>query len=134
MNLTNKAVFNKDLKLIDVSCADVAMKEILVDINLNSRAVKYQKIKLSKFRLIEIVKITKRLKILAQIITKQLDSIDVIKQILNTFIKICLRELFNIFLELFKQIFRSIIDEGIKTISKKNHCTIKKHKRKESAY
>ena len=33
MNLTNKIVFNKDLKSIDVLSADVRIKEIFVDIN-----------------------------------------------------------------------------------------------------
>ena len=43
MNLTNKVVFNKDSKSIAVPRADIAMKEIFVDINLNSRVVKYKK-------------------------------------------------------------------------------------------
>ena len=38
---------------------------------------------------------------------------------MNTFIETRFRELFNISHELFKQMFRSIIDEEIKTISKK---------------
>ena len=133
VNLTNKVVFSKDLKSIDVSRADVAMKKIFVNINSDSRAVKYKKIKLIRFNSIEVVEITKRFKKLAQIIKEQLNSIDVIKQILNTFIEIRLRELFDIFFELFKQMFRSIIDEEIEIILKKNHCTIKRHKRKESA-
>ena len=118
MNLTNKVVFNKNLKFIDVSRADVAMKEIFIDINLNSRTVKYKKTKLIRFNSVEVVEITKRLKKLTQIIKEQLNSVDVIKQILNTFIEICLRELFNISFELFRQMFRSIIDEKIETISK----------------
>ena len=118
VNLTNKVVFNKNSKLTDVFCADVAMKKIFVDINLNLRAVKYKKIKLIKFSSVGAVEITKRFKKLAQIIKKQSDSIDVIKQILNTFIEIRLRELLDIFFKLFRQMFRSIIDEEIKTISK----------------
>ena len=55
------------------------MKKIFVDINLNSRAVKYKKTKLIKFNSVEVVKITKRFKKLAQIIKKQSDSINVIK-------------------------------------------------------
>ena len=102
MNLTNKVVFNKDLKFTDVSRADVAMKKILVDINSDSRTVKYKKIKLIKFSSAEVVEITKKLKKLTQIIKKQFNSIDVIKQILNTFIEIRLRELLNISFELFK--------------------------------
>ena len=68
MNLTNKVVFSKDSKSTDVLCANVAMKEIFVDINLDSRTVKYKKTKLIKFSSAEVVKITKRLKKLAQII------------------------------------------------------------------
>ena len=119
MNLTNKIVFNKDLKFINILRADVAMKKILVNINLNSQAVKYKKIKVIKFSSIETVEITKKFKKLTQIIKEQSNSVDVIKQILNMFIEICFRELFNIFFELFRQMFRSIIDEEIKTILKK---------------
>ena len=43
VNLTNKIVFNKNSKLIDVFCADVAMKKIFVNINLNLQIVKYKK-------------------------------------------------------------------------------------------
>ena len=118
MNLTNKVVFSKDSKSTDVFCADVAMKKIFVDINLNSRAVKYKKTKLIRFSSVEVVEITKRFKKLAQIIKEQFDSVDVIKQILNTFIEIRLRELLDISFELFRQMFRSIIDEKIKAVSK----------------
>ena len=97
MNLTNKIIFNKKLKLIDVLCANVAMKKFFVDINSDSRAAKYKKIKLIKFSSIEVVKITKRFKKLTQIIKKQLNLIDIIKPILNTFIEISFRKLFNIF-------------------------------------
>ena len=117
--MTNKVVFNKDSKSTDVPRADVAIKEILVNINLDSRAVKYKKTKLIKFNLVEAVEITKKFKKLTQIIKEYSNSIDVIKQILNTFIEIRLHELLDIFLELFKQMFRSIIDEKIKAISKK---------------
>ena len=118
MNLTNKVVFNKDLKFIDVLHANIAMKKIFVDINLDLRAVKYKKIKLIKFNSVEVVKIMKKFKKRTQIIKEQSDSVDVIKQILNTFIEIRFRELLNIFLELFRQMFRSIIDKKIKTILK----------------
>ena len=94
------------------------MKKIFFDINSDSRAVKYKKTKLIRFSSVEVVEITKRLKKLTQIIKKQSNSIDVIKQILNTFIEIRFRELLDISFELFKQMFRSIIDEKIKTISK----------------
>ena len=70
MNLTNKVVFNKDLKFIDVLRTDVAMKKIFVDINLNSQTVKYKKLNLIKFNSVEAVEITKRLKKLTQIIKK----------------------------------------------------------------
>ena len=79
MNLINKVVFNKDSKSINVFRTDVARKKILVDINLNSRVVKYKKTKLIKFSSAEVVKITKRFKKLIQIIKKQSNSIDVIK-------------------------------------------------------
>ena len=94
------------------------MKKILVDINSDSRAAKYKKTKLIKFSLVEAVEITERFKKLTQIIKKQSNSVDVIKQILNTFIEIRLRELLKISFELFKQMFSNIIDEKIKTISK----------------
>ena len=116
MNLMNKVVFSKNLKFTDVLRADIVMKKIFVNINSDSRAVKYKKTKLIKFSSIEAVEITKKLKKLTQIIKKQSDSVDIIKQILNTFIEIRFHELFNIFLELFKQMFRSIIDEEIKMI------------------
>ena len=118
MNLTNKVVFNKDLKFIDVSRINVAIKKILVDINSNLQTVKYKKIKLIKFSSAEVVKIMKKLKKLTQIIKEQSNSVDIIKQILNTFIEIRFRELLNISFELFRQMFRSIIDEKIKTILK----------------
>ena len=78
----------------------------------------FYKTMIVKFSSVEVVEISKRFKKLTQIIKKQSDSIDVIKQILNTFIEIRLRELFDISFELFKQIFRSIIDEKIEMISK----------------
>ena len=115
----NKAIFSKNLKFIDVLRADVVIKKIFIDINSDLQTVKHKKTKLIRFSSVEVVEITKKLKKLTQIIKEQLNSVDVIKQILNTFIKIRLREMFNIFFELFKQMFRSIIDEEIKTILKK---------------
>ena len=94
------------------------MKKIFVDINSDSRTVKLKKTKLIEFNSVEVVEITKKFKKLTQIIKEYLNSINVIKQILNTFIEIRLRKLLNIFFELFKQMFRSIIDEKIKTILK----------------
>ena len=102
MNLANKVVFSKDSKPIDVLRANVTMKKISVDINSDSRTVKYKKTKLIKFSSIEAVEITERLKKLTQIIKKQSNSADVIKQILNTLIEIRLRELLNISFELFR--------------------------------
>ena len=131
MNLTNKVIFNKDSKFTDVLRANIVIKEILVDINSDSRAVKYKKIKLIRFNSIEVVGITKRLKKLTQIINEQSNSVDVIKQILNTFIEIRLRELLNISFEMFKQIFRSIIDEKIKTMSKEKRIIVQSKDIKE---
>ena len=119
VNLTNKVVFNKDSKFINLFYINVTMKKVLVDINSNLRIVKYKKTKLIRFSSIEIVETSKIFKKLAQIIKKQSNSINVIKQILNTFIEIRLCELFNIFFELFRQMFCSIIDKKIKMISKK---------------
>ena len=65
MNLTNKAVFGKNSKSIDISRANIAMKKIFVDINLDLQAVKYKKIKLIKFNSVEVVEITKKFKKLA---------------------------------------------------------------------
>ena len=70
INLINKIIFSKDLKFINISCANVAMKEILVNINLNLQAVKYKKTKLIKFNSVEAVEITKKFKKLIQIIKK----------------------------------------------------------------
>ena len=119
MILTNKIIFSKDLKFINVLRANVAMKKIFVDINSGSRVVKYKKIKLIKFSSVEVVEISKRLKKLTQIIKEQSNSVDIIKQILNTFIEIRLCKLFKISFELFRQMFCSIIDEKIKKILKK---------------
>ena len=68
MNLTNQVVFNKDLKSIDVLRADITMKEIFVNINLNSRVIKYKKTKSIKFSSVEVVEITKKFKKLTLII------------------------------------------------------------------
>ena len=70
MNLTNKVVFNKNLKSTDVLRANIAMKEIFVNIDLDLRTIKYKKIKLIKFSSVEAVEITKRFKKLIQIIKK----------------------------------------------------------------
>ena len=106
------------MKFIDVSRADITMKEIFFDINLNSWIVKYKKIKLIKFSPAGAVEITKKFKKLTQIIKEQSNLVNIIKQILNTFIEIRFRGLFYISFELFKQIFCSIIDEKVKAILK----------------
>ena len=51
MNLTNKVVFNKKSKSIDIFKTDIAMKETFVDINLNSQNVKYKKNKINQIQL-----------------------------------------------------------------------------------
>ena len=55
------------------------MKKISIDINSDSRVVKYKKTKLIKFNLVKVAKISKEFKNLAQIIKEQLNSVDVIK-------------------------------------------------------
>ena len=109
------------------------MKKILVDINSNLRVVKYKKTKLIRFSSIEVVEIMKKLKKLAQIIKEQSNSINVIKQILNMFIEIRLRELLNISFKLFRQMFRSIIDEKIKAVLKEKRIIAQSKDIKKSA-
>ena len=50
---------------------------------------------------------------------KQSNFVDITKQILNISIEIRLRELFEISLKFFRQMFRDIIDEKMKTMFKK---------------
>ena len=50
---------------------------------------------------------------------KQLNFVDITKQILNTSIEIQLRELLEISSKFSRQMFRDIIDEEMKTIFKK---------------
>ena len=50
---------------------------------------------------------------------KQSDLVDITKQILNTSIEIRFRELLEISSEFFRQMFRDIIDEEVKTMFKK---------------
>ena len=85
------------------------MKKIFIIINSNSQAVKYRKVKQIKFNSIEIIEISERFKKLTQIIKKQFDFVDIIKQILNTFIKIQLRKLFNISFELSSRCFAVLL-------------------------
>ena len=57
---------------------------------------------------------------------KQSNFVNIIKQILNTSIKIRLRELFEIFSELSRQMFRDIINEKVKTVFKKRKMIVQK--------
>ena len=79
MNFANKIVFNKKFEFDYIFNTNVAMKEISIVINLDSRAVKYKKVKQIKFNLSEVIKIFERFKRLAQIIKKQFDFVDVLK-------------------------------------------------------
>ena len=54
---------------------------------------------------------------------KQLNFVNITKQILNTSIEIRLRELLEIFSKFSRQMFRDIIDEKIKTMFKKRKTT-----------
>ena len=105
MNLANKVVFNKDFEFDYIFDTNILMKEILIIINSNSQAIKYRKVKQIKFNSIEIIEISKRFKRLTQIIKEQFDFVDVIKQILNMFIKIRFRKLFDIFLNYLNKCF-----------------------------
>ena len=79
VNLMNEVIFNKNLKSINIFHVNIAMKKIFVDINSDSRVVKYKKTKLIRFNSIEVVEISEKLKKLVQIIKEQSDSIDIIK-------------------------------------------------------
>ena len=57
---------------------------------------------------------------------KQSNFVDIIKQILNTSIKIRLRELSKIFFKFLRQIFRDIINEEIKAVFKKRKMIVQK--------
>ena len=57
---------------------------------------------------------------------KQLNVVDIIKQILNTSIEIRFRELFKISSEFLRQMFRDIIDEKVKTMFKKRKVIAQK--------
>ena len=57
---------------------------------------------------------------------KQLNFVNIIKQILNISIKIRLRELLKISSEFSQQMFRDIIDEKVKTMFKKRKVIAQK--------
>ena len=67
------------MKFIDVFNTNVVIKEIFVNINLNSRAVKYKTMKQIKFSPIEVVETLKKFKKLIQIIKKHFDFVNIIK-------------------------------------------------------
>ena len=62
---------------------------------------------------------------------KQLNFVDIIKQVLNTLIEIRLRELLEVSFEFLRQIFRDIIDEEIKAVFKKRKMIAQKKIMKE---
>ena len=57
---------------------------------------------------------------------KQLNFVDIVKQILNTSIEIRFRELLEISSELLRQMFRDIINEKIKAMFKKRKVIAQK--------
>ena len=115
MNLVNQTI----------SINNIEMIEMIVEINSESRATKYQKIKQTKFKIsFKAFKIFEKLKKLAQMFKKQLNSVDITKQILNTLIEIRLREFFKIFPKFLRQMFRDIINEKMKTMFKKRKVIV----------
>ena len=81
------------------------MIKIIVKINFEFCAIKYQKIKQIKFKIsFEIFETFERFK-------KQSNFVNIIKQILNILIEIQFRELFKISSEFSQQIFRDIINK-----------------------
>ena len=108
-----------------ISINNIKMMKIIVEINFEFRAIKYQKIKQIKFKIsFKTFKTFEKLKRFVQIFKKQLSFVDITKQILNTSIEIQFRELFKISLKLSRQIFRDIIDEEMKTIFKKRKTIV----------
>ena len=74
------------------------MIKIVVEINFEFRATKYQKIKQIKFKIsFEAFEIFERFKKLVQMFKKQSNFVDITKQILNISIEIRFRELLEIF-------------------------------------
>ena len=57
---------------------------------------------------------------------KQLNFVNIIKQILNTLIEIRFRKLFEIFYKFLRQMFCNIIDKKIKTVFKKRKVIAQK--------
>ena len=103
-----------------ISIDDIEMIKMIVEINSEFRATKYQKIKQIKFKTsFEAFETFERFKKFAQMFKKQSNFVNITKQILNILIEIRLRELLEIFSKFFQQMFRDIIDEKIKTMFKK---------------
>ena len=101
------------------------MIKIIIEINFESRATKYQKIKQIKFKIsFETFKIFERFKKFVQMFKKQSNFVDITKQILNISIEIRFRELLEIFSKFFRQMFRDIINEKMKTMFKKRKTIV----------
>ena len=99
---------------------NIEMIEMIVEINLEFRAIKYQKIKQIKFKIsFEVSEAFEKFKKFVQMFKKQSNFVDITKQILNILIEIRLRKLFEIFSKFFRQMFRNIIDEEMKIMFKK---------------
>ena len=103
-----------------ISINNIKIIKIIVKINSEFRATKYQKIKQTKFKIsFETFETFEKFKKFAQMLKKQSNSVNIMKQILNISIEIRLRELFKIFSKFLRQMFRDIIDEEMKTMFKK---------------
>ena len=124
-NVRNDNYFNAiNLAEQTILINNIEMIEIIVEINSEFRATKYQKIKQIKFKTsFETFKAFEEFRKLVQMLKKQLNFVNIIKQILNISIKIRLRELFNIVSKFSRQIFRDIINKKMKIIFKKRKAT-----------
>ena len=108
-----------------ISIDNIEMIEMIIEVNPESRATKYQKIKQTKFKIsFEAFEVFEKFKKFVQMFKKQSNSVDITKQILDISIEIRLRELFEIFSKLFRQMFRDIIDEKMKTMFKKRKAVV----------
>ena len=123
MNLINKTVFNKEIKVIFNK--NFNMIDVFVEINSDSRTAKYKEIKQMQFAQQNAeYKSSKQFKKLAQILKKQFNFAKIFKQILNTSIEIRFQKLLDIFSKLSQQMFRNIIDDKIKIVSKKRKVVV----------
>ena len=115
MNFVEQTILIDDIKII----------KIIIEINFESCATKYQKVKQIKFKtLFEAFETFEKFKKFIQMFKKQSNFVDITKQILNISIEIRLRELFEIFSKFSRQMFRDIIDEKMKTIFKKRKTIV----------